>query len=104
MNSGLGDKHICFHNIVLGTVVTTDLVCVAIVITISVPEVTVSVLAWSTHQVESSDAPAVRLAKVNVILDRATKKVWSVVLLWVHVGSLREDCSVVVWDSDPVST
>jgi hypothetical protein len=98
VNSGLGNKHICLHDVVLWTVVASNLVGVAIIITISIPVITISVFARCTYQVEGGNATTIRLTQVNIILNRATKKVGPVVLAWVHVGSLRENSSIVIRD------
>ena len=73
VNSSLRNEHVCLHNVVLWTIVSTNLVGITVVITIGVPVITVSVLTWSTNQVEGSDAATVRLAEVDIILNGATK-------------------------------
>lgn len=88
VNSSLRNEHVCLHNVILWTIVSTNLVGITVVITIGVPVISVSVLAWSTNQVEGSDATTVRLAEVDIILNGATKQVGSIVLARVHVGCL----------------
>jgi len=61
VDGGLGNEHICLHDIVLWTIVASNLVGIAIIITISVPVIAISVFAWCAYQVEGSDAPAVGL-------------------------------------------
>ncbi len=47
--SGLRNEHVCLHNVVLWTIVSTNLVSITVVVTIGVPVITVSVLAWCTN-------------------------------------------------------
>lgn len=49
VNGGLGNKHICLHDVVLWTVVASNLVGIAIIITICIPVITISVFSRCTH-------------------------------------------------------
>lgn len=104
MNSGLRNKHISFHNVVLRAVIAANLVSIAVVVAIRVPVLAASILAWCSDQVECSDAAAVLFAQVDIVLDRAAEQVRFVVLRWVHTGSLGENRPVVVWDRNSIAT
>ena len=80
---------VCLHNVELGAPVSTDLVTVAVIVSISVPVLARGVFAWGTNEIEGSDATAVALAEVNVIVNRAAKEVGSINLGGVHRGRLH---------------
>jgi hypothetical protein len=84
VNSSLRNPLISFHNIVLRTVVSSNLVSVAVVVSVSVQVVSVAIFTRSTHQVEGSNAAAVSLAQINVVFNRPAEQIWSVELSWVH--------------------
>jgi hypothetical protein len=75
---------VCLHNVELGAPVSTDLIAVAVIVSISVPVLARGVFAWGTNEIEGSDATAVALAEVNVIVNRAAKEVGSINLCGVH--------------------
>ena len=93
---------VCLHNVELGAPVSTDLVAVAVIVSISVPVLARGVFAWGTNEIEGSDATAVALAEVNVIVNRAAKEVGSINLGGVHRGSLHQHSSSISGDYDGI--
>lgn len=69
MGSCLESPLVSLHDIELRAPVATDLVTVAVVVAVGVPEVAGRVLAWSLNEVEGSDATTVTLAEVNIVVN-----------------------------------
>ncbi len=97
MGSSLPGPLVGFHNVKLGAIVSINLVSITIVITISVPEVTISVFARHSYKVESSNASTIALTEINIVFNRATKEVRCVETSRVKRGSLRKVATSVVW-------
>ena len=64
---------------------------------------TVRANGWKCHSVEGGNAATLHLAKVNIVLDCASKKFGLVESVGVKTGSRGESCSAVVWAVDFVS-
>jgi hypothetical protein len=81
------------HDIELRAVVASNLVTIAVVVTICVPKVAVLASARHSDQVDGSNATTVPGAKVNIVLDTATKEVWLEELVGVKIWCLRQHSS-----------
>ena len=87
-SSGPGEL-VSLHDIHLGAPVAVDLIGVAVTIAVGIhPDVTVLVLAWHPNSVESSNAAALVVAKIDVPLDGSAKEVWHEVV-WSGLGERR---------------
>ena len=73
VSSCLPSPLVSFHDIELRAIVTTNLVTIAVVVPICVPEVTILAFPWHTDQVDGSNASAVSGAEINVILNTSAK-------------------------------
>lgn len=104
VRGGLRAPLVGLHDVELRAVVASDLVGVTVVLAVFAgEEVTVRVLAGHADHVEGSNATAVGLTEVNVVLNSATKEVWFVELIWVEAWGEAPVAAVVVWDVEGVT-
>ena len=100
MRSGLESPLVCFHNVVLRAIVSTDLIAIAVIVSISVPVLARGVFAGGTNEIEGSDATTIALTEIDIEVNRAAKEVGSVNLGRVHTGRLHQHSSRVSRDDN----
>ena len=99
----MGGPLVGLHDVKLGAVVATNLISITVVVTISVPIVTTSVLSRHRNHVESGDTATVALAEVNIIINCTTEEVRGVELSGVQIWGITEVTTVVKSDVQSVT-
>ena len=60
---------VCLHDIELRAVFSSDVVGIAVVVPIGIVGSTVRANGWQSHSVEGSNAAALHLAEIDIVLD-----------------------------------
>ena len=92
------------HDVHLWTVLSSDVVGITVVVAVSVVWLAILTDGRERNRVEGSNAAAVGLTEVDVVLHRAIEELWLEEAIRVEAWALREGGSCVVWAVDGVAS
>ena len=104
VRSGPPGELVCFHDVHLWAELSGDVVGITVVVAVSVVWLAILTDGWERDCVEGSNAAAVGLAEVDVVLNRAIEELWLEEPIWIEAWALREGGSCVVWAVDGVAS
>ena len=100
MRRSLSSPLVCLHYVKLRAVVTSYLVCIAVVVAIRVPISAILLLARHANKVKCSDATTIPRAQVHIELYTSPEEIRLKEFRWVKRGRLWKIASLIVRDSN----